>query len=102
MLDPATKSLGEPDIDALQTGQIDGPSYIELRARGSSRKDEAEFLAVIGWLLGKAGFESHPCDTHPPAREVILPANWRDLAIVQVALGSSLAERTEKVNKNAG
>lgn len=88
MLDPATTALGEPDIDALQTGQIDGPSYIELRARGSSRKDEAEFLAVIGWLLGKAGFESHPCDTHPPALEVILPANWRGLAIVQVALGA--------------
>lgn len=87
MSDPATNALGDTNIDALQTGQIDGPTYIELRARGSSRQDEADFLAVIGWLLGKGGFESHPCDTHPPAREVILPANWRDLPIVQVALG---------------
>ena len=90
MLDPAINALGDPDIDALQTSQIDGPSYIELRARArySSREDEADFLAVIGWLLGKAGFESHPCDTHPPALEVILPANWRDLAIAQVALAA--------------
>lgn len=84
---PSVTALGDPDIDALQTGPVDGPTYIELRARGSSRKDEADFLAVIGWLLAKGQFESHPCDTHPPAREVILPANWRDLAIVQVALG---------------
>lgn len=88
MLDPAINALGDPDIDALQTGQIDGPSYIELRARGSSRKDEADFLAVIGWLLEKGQFESHPCDTHPAAREVILPANWRDLPIVQAALAA--------------
>lgn len=92
MLDPVINALGDPDIDAMQTGPVDGPTYIELRARGSSRQDEADFLAVIGWLLGKAGFESHPCDTHPPALEVILPANWRDLAIVQVALGSLARE----------
>lgn len=87
MLDPATNALGDPDIDALQTGQIDGPSYIELRARGSSRQDEADFLAFVGALLKEKSFASYPCDTHPPAREVILPANWRELAVVQVALG---------------
>lgn len=96
---PSVTALGDPDIDALQTGPVDGPTYIELRARGSSRKDEADFLAVIGWLLGKAGFESHPCDTHPPAREVILPANWRGLAIVQVALGEKVLNDARLVRR---
>lgn len=78
--------LGDPDVEALQIGIENGPTYIELRARGAVRSDEEDFLTVIAQLLGKIGFESHPCDTHPPAREVILPAGWRDLPIIKAAI----------------
>lgn len=67
----------------------DGPSYIELRARGDRREDEADLLAFVAWLLAKVGFESHPCETYPPAREVILPANWRELPVVAAAIAST-------------
>lgn len=74
-----------PDMDPPVENQSDGPTFIELRARGSSRAEEADFLAVVGWMLAKAGFESQASDMHPPAREVILPAGWRDLPIVKVS-----------------
>ena len=86
MHDPLVTALSNPDVEALQLGGENGPTYIELRARGAVRSDEADFLTVVSHLLGKIGFEAHPCDTHPPSREVILPAGWRDLPIVRSAL----------------
>lgn len=80
----AAKALGDPDIAALPG---EGPTYLELRARGDRRSDEADFLAFAAWMLRLAGFESAPADTHPPAHEIILPAGWRDLPIVRRALG---------------
>lgn len=84
-------ALSDPDIDALKIGESNSPTYIELRARGADRADESAFLSVVGYLLGKIGFESHPVDTHPAAREVILPLNWRDLPIVRRALAGGPA-----------
>lgn len=89
MHEPIVTALSDPDVGALQIGIEYGPTYIELRARGAVRSDEADFLTVLAQLLGKIGFESHPCDTHPPAREVIPPAGWRDLPIVRHALGEA-------------
>jgi hypothetical protein len=84
MRGPITVTVADCIASIAEQSDDGPPSIVDLRARGENRD---AILAIIQALLNMHGFDaSHSIDLDGHRLEIVLPAGWRALPIVQMTL----------------